>query len=137
MRLRGQCRIPEPFGAEALRAAAVLREVQHLDVGAERGAESRPPAAAFGDGGVADERDPHVLARRLARRGAARQRDRRQENADPHDTNSSPLRRQVGAVFPDEVMICEASAMSFARKRIECESVRSKIGRYARTSAGR
>ena len=33
--------------------------------------------------------------------------------------------------------IADASIMSFARKRIECESVRSTIGRYASTSAGR
>jgi len=34
------------------------------------------------------------------------------------------------------VRIASASTMSFARKRIECASVRSKPGRYASSSAG-
>lgn len=41
-----------------------------------------------------------------------------------------------GLYSPINVMIIDASTMSLARKRIECESERSKRGRYASTSAG-
>lgn len=34
-------------------------------------------------------------------------------------------------------MMSDASTMSFARNRTECESVRSKVGRYVSTSTGR
>ena len=94
---------PRAFVAEALRAAPVARQVDHLDLGPERSAESGAPAPFVVDGGISHQDDLNRLA------GAGRQgkrEGREGENVTKHGSlviiecregreQAAPRRRQV------------------------------------------